>query len=86
MDTPPFATYSLVCVMANDCKDSEEGRSSSLLMPQESSGPSSSSDNDHCTAVSILDWLQAPMQSNLSRKMIVLYITEYLIVVFQCYV
>ena len=46
---------SLICVMPDNCKNSEEGRSSFLLMPQESSGPSSSSDNDHYAAVSSLD-------------------------------
>ena len=88
----PFATCSLICVMASDCEDSKEGRSNSLVTPQESSGPTSSSDTNHRAAVSILDQLQAPAQSDLSRKMIVLYITvlldcfPVLCIVFQCYV
>ena len=39
---------SLVCALADDCEESKEELSSSLLSPQESSEPSSTSDNDHC--------------------------------------
>ena len=60
MDTPPFATSALttfVCITDDDfeqsqqCEDTDEGRSSSSLTPQEVSGPK----NDHRAAVSILD-------------------------------
>ena len=68
MDMAPFAMCSIVCVMADDWQVTEEGRSSSLLMPQESSGPSSSSDNGHHAAVRIWDQLRARTQSDLIRK------------------
>ena len=77
MDTPPFATSALttfVCIMIDDfdqsqqCEDTEEGRSSSSLTPQELSGPSFAGENDHRAAVSILDRLRAPTQSDLGRK------------------
>ena len=64
----PFATCSLVCSLADDCRDSEKGRGSSSLTSQESSGPNSSSDNDHRAALSILGQLQVPTQSDSSRK------------------
>ena len=55
--TPPtqFASHGpeRYIEMADNCKDL--WRSSLSLMPQEWSGPSSSSDKDHCVAVSILD-------------------------------
>ena len=67
---PPFATCMLtmlVCIMDNNdfeqCEDFEEGRTT-----QEWSGLGSSIGNDYRVAVSILERLRAPTQSNLGRK------------------
>ena len=58
-----FCRVSHVYALADTCQDLMNRRSSSSLTPQESLQTRSSSENDHCDAVSIFDWLWAPMQS-----------------------
>ena len=67
MDTPLCYVLLSLCLV-NNCDSLKEGKTSSSLMPMESSWPSSSSEDYHCAAVSILDLFQGSKQSNITMK------------------